>query len=279
MNYNINTYLINDLEGECVVQTKSSLTIIHNEKMIELLKYIEEKRISILNDSIMKNFFSEEEYLDVYSFLQDERLIELKNNKIVSIKNILIISNESKFENIFMNNFKEKFESIKNINVENFYKNQDILKNIDTVYVFLNPFNLEEYETINKIIINKNKIVQNIFYYNNSIYISNLYKKEWANPCPLCFFSILESKLRGIINEENWNFQTIVDLIYTKSPKFKIEAKLSIHDYMPVCFILLKYLENIDLENRFDAIYEIELEKYKISTDYCYHWEVCDCYE
>lgn len=144
----------------------------------------------------------------------------------------------------------------------------------------MNPFNLKEYISINqKMSSFNNIIVKNIFYYNNKIYLTNFYKKSWRNPCPLCFFSNLESHLKGLTNIKQYNFQTLLDIIYEKNPNFSVEAKLERYDYIPVINAIQMEFVSENKNREIDKVKSISLENYNVRYDYAYHSRGCDCYE
>lgn len=277
MNYLIETFLLHEAEEYYVVQTKTTTILVTNYNLVRMLEYIEKENICIINDKLALRFFNNDELSELYEFLLREHLIRKVEEKVLKFNHVILITNNIKFKNAFFNNLGNKFEDMTHYGPEEIKQNINLIESADCVFVFLNPFNQQEYEKINTLIYNKDLLVKNMFFYNNSIYISNYAKKSWLNPCPLCFFSILESRLRGVINQNNYNFQTIIDIIYTKNPKFRIEAELENYDYIPILYTLIMQFNN--LESNIDEIFEIDLDTYRINCDYAYHWEVCDCYE
>lgn len=277
MDYQIETFLLHKAKEYYVVQTKTTTILVTNYSLFKMLEYIERENISILNDDVVRKFFDPSEMNELYEFLQREQLIKKIAKRVLKFDNVVLITNNVEFDKAFSHNMEKKFRML------TYYKPEDVLNDIslvesaDCIFIFLNPFNQKEYEKLNVVLYDKDLLLKNMFFYNNSIYISNYTKKSWLNPCPLCFFSILESRLRGVMNQNNYNFQTIIDIIYSKNPRFKIEAELNSYDYIPVFYTLILQFNN--LKSSIDEIYEINLDTYKISCDYAYHWEVCDCYE
>lgn len=277
MNYRIETFLLHSTEDFYVVQSKSATIIVTNNNLIKMLEFIEKESISILNDKIALKFFSIDDIHELYTFLLNEHLIQEEQKQELKFENVTLITNNSTFKNTFINNIGNRFKNIICYSQEKVLEDINLADNSDCIFIFWNPFDLKIYENLNSSLYAKNLPIKNIFFYNNSLYVSNFSKKSWCNPCPICYFSILESRLRGIINQNNYNFQTLIDLIYLKKPKFSIGAKLDTIDYIPIFYTLLLQFNN--LENSIDEIFEIALDTHKINSDYAYHWEVCDCYE
>ncbi|EJH6411503.1 McbB family protein, partial [Enterococcus faecalis] len=135
------------------------------------------------------------------------------------------------------------------------------------------------YEIIVNIAKEKNVVVKIIFSYNHHIYFSNFYKREWYNPCPICFFSELESQLRGEITSDTANFQTIIDLLYTKSQNFAIEYPLQKDDYFTIVYTIMRNLDSDLMKCDLDEVLSIDLNNHLVTKDIAYHWGYCDCYE
>ena len=117
------------------------------------------------------------------------------------------------------------------------------------------------------------------FYYNHNLFLSNYYKTEWYNPCPICFFGNLESSLRGKSKAFNTtSFQTLMDLIYKREPKFEIKNNFS--NYSILLFVNtlldeLNYINNSHVNN----VKYIDFNRNIVISDQSIHWELCDCYE
>ena len=153
---------------------------------------------------------------------------------------------------------------------------QKILKR--KLKIFLNPFNLEKYIEVCNQLIETKMTLRTSFFYNHSIYISNLYKKGWYNPCPKCFFYALETQLRASISS-SINFQTMMDLIYTKNSRFNVVSDLTHLDLNTIMTLLLKDIKFKENLNTINNVYELDLGTYRLTEDSSYHWELCDCYE
>ena len=78
----------------------------------------------------------------------------------------------------------------------------------------------------------------------------------------------------------SFNFQTLIDLLYSNEVKFNIEAKLNPVDLISTMNILLRDLRNTgNINNIINNVYEIGLNLNELNEDVAYHWEMCDCYE
>lgn len=58
----------------------------------------------------------------------------------------------------------------------------------DICYIVLTSFNYIAFQKLANLLRKKNIIHKFVFYYNYCFYFTNYFKKEWHNPCPLCFF-------------------------------------------------------------------------------------------
>ena len=274
--YKVQPYIWNKLDDkETLFQTQNSTVVIMNKALADFLISIEEAQIININDKMVEKEFGSKSS-EVLEFLENNELIKKEIKKEVSIKCIYVLCNDKKFEESFNFNLSEDY-SIKYIEMEkllalNFEKN-------DCLLVFLNPFSIETLEKIAIIVKEKNIISKFIFSYNNRIYFSNFYKKDWYNPCPLCFFYELESQLRGDNSENHINFQTIIDVLYAKHGIFETELPLEKSIYLQIIYLLTQYLVPDINENKIDEVIELDLKDGSVVKDIAYHWGYCDCYE
>ncbi|EGO9124803.1 McbB family protein, partial [Enterococcus faecalis] len=91
--------------------------------------------------------------------------------------------------------------------------------------------------------------------------------------------SELESQLRGEITSDTANFQTIIDLLYTKSQNFAIEYPLQKDDYFTIVYTIMRNLDSDLMKCDLDEVLSIDLNNHLVSKDIAYHWGYCDCYE
>ncbi len=146
-------------------------------------------------------------------------------------------------------------------------------------YVILNPFNYMQYTALANLLQQNNVIHKFAFYYNYSFYFTNYHKADWHNPCPLCYFSQLEGSLRAQTKlSGNISFQTIIDLIYTKTTYFNTEAIL---DNFKIIKLIHEIIEDITALNDYTVKLIKQLNMKTGITDYdiAIPWEGCPCHE
>ncbi|HHD1613185.1 TPA: McbB family protein [Enterococcus faecalis] len=275
--YKVNPFIWHDLsEKETFFQTKLSSIIITNKNLVRMLKYLEKNEVINFEESLLSNYFRSNMINNVLVFLEENKLIkklDIENNK---VNEVLVYTDDSEFSELFDYVFSEKFTISHQSSISHLES-----KNMDgkLLIVFLKAFNFKEYENIVNIAKEKNVVIKIIFSYNHHIYFSNFYKREWYNPCPICFFSELESQLRGEITSDTANFQTIIDLLYTKSQNFAIEYPLQKDDYFTIVYTIMRNLDSDLMKCDLDEVLSIDLNNHLVSKDIAYHWGYCDCYE
>lgn len=278
--FKINPYLIVNIDiNEYIVQTKNSLVIIKNEQLILMLYELEKNQLEEIKEDDFLKYFNEKDVKNVRDFLLKNGIIEYQINFNQSIDDIILIGEEQQFETIFKTIFKGYFKSITTVQLNN-YTNKDYQEN-DFCIVYMNPFNLKQFLKINEYLNDRNVLNKFIFYYNSSLYITNYHKKEWYNPCSICFFSNLESKLRGPINNININYQLLIDLIYKKKSNFNIQIELQNYEFINLMQVLLYEFNLFRTNNNsiVNQVTQINLIDNQVITDEAYYWEECECYE
>lgn len=88
------------------------------------------------------------------------------------------------------------------------------------------------------------------------------------------FFSELESQLRGEITSDTANFQTIIDLLYTKSQNFAIEYPLQKDDYFTIVYTIMRNLDSDLMKCDLDEVLSIDLNNHLVTKDIAYHWGI-----
>ncbi|MCL1934880.1 MAG: McbB family protein [Defluviitaleaceae bacterium] len=278
--YEVRPFLLYPIKIGTILQNNISTTVISNENLISFLQNLEENRTIELSEEYLKSNFCDKSD-KIKDFLLENKIIQPIVEKIINLKNICVISNDEIFTNVskmFMNDL----DIYKKIDYINTYNNDFENINKDTLaIIFFNPFNLKEFETIIDKLKNKKCTIKSIFYYNHSIYISNYYNFVWKNPCPKCFFYSLEAQLRGFNRrKDSINFQTLIDLFYTKQINFNLEFISKSYHFIPIIDIIFKDLRFLNNFNDFaNTVYEISVEGISESADIAYHWEMCNCYE
>lgn len=277
--YRIYPYIQNDLEDFQVLQNYNSLTIIKDKRIAKFLDDIRKKdgnEDNIFNINQLNNTFGDETQY-ILEFLINNRIIE--ELKIIdrAYQKISMISNNKTF--LECTSFAIEEDNINCIyNTELDLINYNNIKD-DFVIIYLNPFNYKSFLKIDSILKENNIISRFIIYYNHKHYITNIYRKEWNNPCPVCFISQLETTLRAnsILNDVP-SFQTIVDLIYTKSTMFPFSKEINRLEAFSILYnVWLDMDDNDDLKYKMVSSYDYNNKS--IQKDVAIHWELCDCYE
>lgn len=275
--YKIQPYIWNDIKDEqTIFQTKNSTVIITNSNLRNFLINIEKNNILEVNEQMFDEAFGKEEKLRVIDFLLQQKILKKEEQRDPHINRVIFLSNDSKF----IESVKYNLEGIYELLVITYEKFKEFqFKNTDFLIVFLNPFELKIMENLVDISKKRNVLCKFIFSYNNKIYFANYYKRSWYNPCPLCFFGAIESQIRGEDNDNNINFQTIIDLLYAKNILFKSELPLDKLTYLQIIYILSSYMGEIPENYKLDEVLELNLSNYSVRRDIAYHWGYCDCYE
>lgn len=266
----------NIIQGETMFQTKNSTVIITDEKLINFLIDIENENIIEIDDRVLNKYFIQEEKVRIIDFLLENGIIKREKKKKIDVRRVILLSNDKKFERSMVFNLKDIL-AIDILEME-YFENYKFGQG-DLLLIFLNPFQLKHYEMLSTKVKEKDVLTKFIFSYNNRIYFSNFYKKSWYNPCPSCFFSALESQLRGENSENDINFQTIIDLLYAQKAEFCINLPLDSSAYLQITYLLSKYLYRVPQNYKIDEVMELNLEDYSVNRDTAYHWGYCDCYE
>ena len=277
--YKIRPFLIYDIEIGTVFQNGLNTVVVKNKEVIELLKDLDKGKELEISEEKLKSYFPNN-FEAALKFILNNNIIYEEIKPVFSFKDLHVYSNCDAFKttlDFFIKDI-DFFEKKEIHDLENY---NYLPKKDDLAIIFLNPFELGEFKNVVDKFKETGCVVKFIFYYNNSIYISNYYKPEWKNPCPKCFFYSLEAQLRSYgQNPEYLNFQTLVDMFSAKEIKFKSEALLKPHNFIGVMDALFNQFKNI---NNFNAIvnevWEISVETTYTNTDYCYHFDMCDCYE
>ena len=276
--YKVRSFLLQEIEQGCVLQNGTATVIITNEELLDFLKSIEQKGIMELEEDYFIEYF-QENYKSVIDFLINTNILKKVKKPRLDFDTLFLVTNDNEFSKLFEYSTTGFSEEVSIYTTKNYQK---ILKKPLTTglcIVFLNPFNLDEYISICNELMQTDLILRTGFFYNHSLYLSNLYKKEWYNPCPKCFFYALESHLRATISQNGLNFQTVMDLIYTKNSNFKVFTTLEHLDLITFMNLLLKDIKFKEEKFNINNIYELDLGTYRVTEDSPYHWELCDCYE
>lgn len=278
MDYRVFPFLITNYEEMSVIQNYKNIVIIKDIEMINFYNWIDSNEIYKVSTDQINEIFNERTEQAI-EFMLNNYLIDKIKPKIINFENVRIVSNDEVFINSMKFNsigHNEKF--IYELSPRDFCEFE--VNNLLDLYIFfLNPFNYKYYARLVNIIKENNVLSRFSFYYNNSIFLSNYYKKEWYNPCPLCFFGNVESSLRGkskILNTVS--FQILLDLIYKKDPAFEIQNTFTNYSILIFVNTLLNDMDIID-NSQINNVQYIDFNRNIVLADQAIHWELCDCYE
>ncbi len=273
MKWNIEPYIWIKNSDKTIIQTRKNTVFITSEALANFLIKIEQEGLICLDTDIIEKSIEN----------PDQAVTFLLENGIIT-KNITPIINEKK-EIRYISNDKFFCKHLKLMQTDNFIE-MDEIKNLSidelsqfdglTIF-FLNPFSQELLERLTEKIKLSNITAQCIFTYNNKVYFSNIYKKDWYNPCPLCFFSELEAQLRNGAGDNNMSFQTLLDIFYEKEGCFTSKLPLNSQDYYMIIANIIK--RTCSSRINVNVVFELDLNDYSTKEDVAYHWGYCDCYE
>lgn len=278
MEYKVFPFIITNYKENSVIQNALNIVIIKDTQMINFFNYIDTNAEYNINTEQLRKLYKDR-VDEAIEFMKINRLIDEVHPKNIKYKDITVVSNDEIFINSMRFNtigLNEKFI------FEFLPENNDKFKinYPDNLYIFfLNPFNYKYYVELVNVIRDNNILSRFGFFYNQSIYLSNYYKKEWNNPCPLCFFGNIEATLRGKSKAYNTvSFQTILDIVYKKDPSFKIENVFTNNSILPFVSVLLAQLYIYD-NSLINNVQYIDFNNNIVLSDQAIYWEMCDCYE
>ncbi|HCX49251.1 MAG TPA: hypothetical protein DG757_09495 [Bacillus sp. (in: Bacteria)] len=289
----INNFIYHELPNKhIVVQTKYGIVRITNDSMINFVKLIDNSQeYRYYNFSDIREYFgpNTEKALD---FLIEYKIMDYKVGLNFKLKGVSVLSNDMKFLKTFTYVGSEDFAQ-RDLDI-NFY---DLNESINIQYsedmlicCFLNPYDRNLAKEIVRSVKSNNNVLLMSYTYNNNVYIDNLYRDQWKNPCHLCNIGNLETQLRMQI-DGNLTYQQIIDALYHEDVNFKTGIKLSNKDILNLTTEIYKkfdqfiFRDNSKLDMSFQSEQNInestliDLISNKTIRDFSIHWELCDCYE
>ncbi|GKV55342.1 hypothetical protein NCCP2222_12890 [Sporosarcina sp. NCCP-2222] len=288
--YNITNFVYHVLpNGEVVVQTKQGIVRITNPKMIEFIKRIDDRSINkSLLISEIESFFSNDSDSAI-DFLLNYKIIEIERGIDFRIKQVKVFTNDKKFLDLFRSIVHEDFIQ-RNLKVEftNDFNSLNLSED-DLICCFLNPYDQVLAKTIVEKVQKANSVLLMSYTYNNNIFIDNLYRNEWKNPCHICNIKNLETQLRVAING-NITYQQLIDILYHEDASFNTEIKLEGKDILELSTEMYRMInkfifrnKNVDLSMfsgfEINESTLIDIHSQSTTKDFSIHWELCDCYE
>ena len=278
MDYRVFPFLITNYEEMSVIQNYKNIVIIKDIEMINFFNWVDSNEIYKVSIDQINELFNERTEQAI-EFMRNNYLIDKIKPKIINFENIRVISNDETFINSMKFNSIGHNEKFIYELLPRDFREFEVNNLLDLYIFFLNPFNYKYYTELVNIIKDNNVLSRFSFYYNNSIFLSNYYKKEWYNPCPLCFFGNVESSLRGKSKVLNTvSFQTLLDLIYKKDPAFEIQNTFTNYSISIFVNTLLNDMDIID-NSQLNNVQYIDFNRNIVLADQAIHWELCDCYE
>ena len=278
--YRFDQFIMMDLsDKESIIQNTSGITKINHPQVIEFLKIIDRENVLTVEHKYIEDFFKELTPRVIEFFEKSSIINEVKKKEEYS--QILFFSNDKTINkslnfNLEGSSIEFRIECIKS--AESIDNKILEISNIEDflIIVVLNPFDYNMFVKSNDLLRKRNLKVVYCIGYNSKFYITNIFKREWHNPCPKCFFSQLEASLRAKNrNSHSVTFQTIVDLIYSKNIKYTPELPVSNRNVIGLVQKLLSF-DELDVERHANEIIEIDL-KGETQYDQPIHWELCDC--
>lgn len=272
----VNSFLWQKIDDDSYFfQTQTTATIITNKKIVEFLIQTEKNRILRYDEDDLKTIFGNE-YEDILNFLCDNNILKKDEKKQMNIERLVVVSEDSIFTSMIEAYFSDEYSIhiINEIDLDEFAFGEN-----DLLLSFIKEFAVEKLERLRNYAEKNNAFLKVIFPYNSRIYFTNIYKKQWYTPCPLCFYYELESQLRGEAGEYSITFQTLMDFVYQRKSDFIYEVILKGSDYINIGHVLSENLKSEIPEKKISEIAELDLENGKVNKDISYHWGYCDCYE
>jgi len=273
--YTITPFVWHQVDEGTIIQTQHSITLIQDIKLQNFMQeqeMLQKTHFDALE--IKQRFGSESE--QVIDFLLDNKLIKKKAEMKLEFQRLIVVSQENKFIELVKQIWGEEYTVI---GCDFDFLEKIEIRVTDLILGFVMPFSIDELEILRNTADECDAYLKVLFPYDGKMYISNFYRKSWANPCPVCFFSEIECQLRGEAGEYSINFQTLMDLIYKKNPEFTYEIPLRGSDYLKIAYAISTHLSGDLTEKEINEVLEMELATGKIRRDISYHWGYCDCYE
>ena len=281
MKYKLIPYLMYKNDEITVIQNERTTCIITDTNLIDFFTSNDENYSLTFTLEDLTKRYGEEAELCLFFLLKN--LLAIKDECIpLAINRLYFFTNSEKIASSLKFNLSGLNIPYEVITFDINTVSAGLFLNLDkgaVYYVVLNPFNYKQYTLIANYLKQNNVIHKFCFYYNYSFYFTNYHKADWYNPCPLCYFSHLEGSLRSQSKlTENISFQTIIDLIYTKTIYFDTE---SILDNFKIIKLINEIIDDIADLNDYTVklIKQLNIKTNRIDYDIAIPWEVCPCHE
>lgn len=279
--YKVYPFVITKWEDYAIIQNCNNITILKDQEMIRFFESMDAESSLVISEGELNHHFPQSTDSAMSFMICNKLMCKVKvANRY--FENLLFLTNDLICYNSFIYNSEGCEISSDAVYIEDFATLPEEYwheHRNDLIIFMLNPFSLKMLEKVVNIVREYNITTRVVFSYNNNVYFSNYYKPEWYNPCPKCFFAHLEGALRCASHlQDAPSYQTIIDLIYTRSPAFPIYNRFTPHIVVPIISELLKDVPINDNYN-VNGVKIYDISKRKINYDNIIHWELCDCYE
>lgn len=280
MKYKVHQFILVNSEEGLIIQNKFGINILKDKNMTEMFETIDQDNRLIIDEKYMRKFITNN-YEESLCYLIENNLLSEKDEYTRFNKVKILTNNSTIYESIKFNLFDiEDIELLPICDSTEFlpYLKSSILAKEDLYIFILVPFDYIDFSNIADFMNEQNIMYCMGFSYDSSLFLSNIHKKEWYNPCPKCLFSHIESSLRAYQkNTTNISFQTIVDLLYNRKILFSPDIPLNTIDTLEV----IRYISNLKNQNiNISANRIVKFNFIEDSTfDQAIHWELCNCFE
>ncbi len=279
--YKLIPYIIFNKDNLAVIQNERATCVLKDENLIDFFKDYDSKYdLSFTFEYLQKKYKGKADFCLEF-LLKNSLAVEVIKNK-TKINKIHFFTNSKELIGSLNFNFKgfdKTFDThFLNFNDLNLSVFDNVLKD-DIVYIILTSFNFRTYTEVANKLRGKDVMHKFVFYYNYSFYFTNYFKTEWHNPCPLCFFCHLEGSLRAESKlTQKISFQTLMDLIYTKTSYFNTEIILNNYKILKLVSEISKDVQGINDYN-IKMVKKINACTFDTDYDIATHWEPCICNE
>lgn len=280
MEYKVYPFILNTLvEKQTIIQNVKGIVILKNRQMVDLFDYLDVNNIDVISDEIISHFFYENSD-EAIQFMLKHNLIYRERKIKINFKKVNFYTNCRKIKeclNLNLSGYPAVTGTVNDFDLD--VLEFDYEQMIGNLNVFiLNPFNYKKFVYLVNKLKDKDVMFQIVFYYNRGFYFSNYFKKEWNTPCPICFFSKIESELRAEAMAGIDSFQTVMDLIYYRKEYFENKIELENHMIVPMIYMIIKQIRSGD-EQLIKFVNYININTYSVKTDIATYWELCECNE
>ncbi len=279
--YKLIPYLIHTDKNLTIIQNERTTCVLNDENLIDFFNLYDSSYDLSFTLSELKEKYGEKANWCLDYLLENALAIEIEQSRTeVNEIKFFVDSNE------IIKSLKFNFLGMDKICSMNYIDSKDSdlsifddLKGDDIAYIILSSFNFSSYTKLANKLRERNIIHKFVFYYNYSFYFTNYFRYEWHNPCPLCFFCNLEGSLMAESKlTQKISFQTLMDLVYTKTSYFNTEIILDNYKTLQLVSEVSKDVGELR-DYSIKLIKQLNMYNFNTNYDIATHWEVCVCHE